>query len=135
MKGLTHMKTVLTYGTFDLLHKGHIKLLERAASLGDQLIVGLSTDEFNIDQKGKRAYTKYEDRKFMLEAIKYVDLVIPETNWNQKIDDIQKYNVDIFVMGDDWRGQFDDLEQYVNVIYLERTDGISTTQIKHDLSE
>jgi glycerol-3-phosphate cytidylyltransferase len=129
------MTTVLTYGTFDLLHKGHIKLLERAASYGDRLIVGLSTDEFNMRQKGKQAYTKYEDRKYMLEAIKYIDLVIPETNWNQKVDDIQKYHVDIFVIGDDWRGQFDDLKRYVDVIYLERTDGISTTQIKHDLAE
>lgn len=128
------MTTVLTYGTFDLLHKGHIKLLERAASYGDRLIVGLSTDEFNMRQKGK-AYTKYEDRKYMLEAIKYIDLVTPETNWNQKVDDIQKYHVDIFVIGDDWRGQFDDLKRYVDVIYLERTDGISTTQIKHDLAE
>ncbi|CUS25909.1 glycerol-3-phosphate cytidylyltransferase [Paucilactobacillus oligofermentans DSM 15707 = LMG 22743] len=129
------MKTVLTYGTFDLLHKGHVKILERAASMGDRLIVGLSTDEFNINQKGKRAYTNFEDRKYMLEAIKYVDLVIPENNWNQKIHDIQKYDVDIFVIGNDWAGKFDNLKEYVDVIYLERTDGISTTQIKHDLSE
>lgn len=129
------MKTVLTYGTFDLLHKGHVKILERAASMGDHLIVGLSTDEFNINQKGKRAYTNFEDRKYMLEAIKYVDLVIPENNWNQKIHDIQKYDVDIFVIGNDWAGKFDNLKEYVDVIYLERTDGISTTQIKHDLSE
>lgn len=129
------MKTVLTYGTFDLLHKGHVKILERAASMGDHLIVGLSTDEFNINQKGKLAYTNFEDRKYMLEAIKYVDLVIPENNWNQKIHDIQKYDVDIFVIGNDWAGKFDNLKEYVDVIYLERTDGISTTQIKHDLSE
>lgn len=129
------MKTVLTYGTFDLLHKGHVKILERSASMGDRLIVGLSTDEFNINQKGKRAYTNFEDRKYMLEAIKYVDLVIPENNWKQKIHDIQKYDVDIFVIGNDWAGKFDNLKEYVDVIYLERTDGISTTQIKHDLSE
>ena len=129
------MKTVLTYGTFDLLHKGHIKILERAASMGDRLIVGLSTDEFNINQKGKRAYTNFEDRKYMLEAIKYVDLVIPEKTWDQKINDIKKYNVDTFVIGNDWNGKFDNLKQYVDVVYLERTDGISTTQIKRDLSE
>lgn len=129
------MKTVLTYGTFDLLHKGHIKILERSASMGDRLIVGLSTDEFNINQKGKRAYTNFEDRKYMLEAIKYVDLVIPEKSWDQKINDIKKYNVDTFVIGNDWNGKFDNLKQYVDVVYLERTDGISTTQIKHDLSE
>ena len=129
------MKTVLTYGTFDLLHKGHINLLERAASYGDRLIVGLSTDEFNFSQKGKRAYTSFEDRKYMLEAIKYVDKVIPENNWKQKIEDIQKFDVNTFVIGDDWYGQFDDLKAYVDVVYLERTDGISTTQIKHDLAE
>lgn len=129
------MKTVLTYGTFDLLHKGHINLLQRAASYGDQLIVGLSTDEFNLKQKGKSAYTSFDDRKYMLEAIKYVDLVIPEVSWEQKICDIKKYNVDAFVIGDDWRGRFDYLKPYCEVIYLERTGGISTTQIKHDLSE
>lgn len=129
------MKTIITYGTFDLLHKGHIKLLERAALLGDRLIVGLSTDEFNLAQKGKTAYTCYEDRKYILEAIKYVDMVIPENGWDQKIEDIKKFDVDIFVMGDDWHGKFDYLQKYVDVIYLERTNGISTTQIKHDLSE
>lgn len=129
------MKTVLTYGTFDLLHKGHINLLQRAASYGDQLIVGLSTDEFNLKQKGKSAYTSFDDRKYMLEAIKYVYLVIPEVSWEQKICDIKKYNVDAFVIGDDWRGRFDYLKPYCEVIYLERTGGISTTQIKHDLSE
>lgn len=129
------MRTVLTYGTFDLLHKGHIKILERAAAMGDRLIVGLSTDEFNISQKGKRAYISFEDRKYMLEAIKYVDFVIPENNWEQKVDDIKKYNVDTFVIGNDWAGKFDNLKDYVDVVYLERTDGISTTQIKQDLSE
>ncbi|KIS03529.1 glycerol-3-phosphate cytidylyltransferase [Paucilactobacillus wasatchensis] len=126
------MTTVITYGTFDLLHKGHIRLLQRAASYGDRLIVGLSTDEFNA-RKGKRAYTKYADRKFMLEAIKYVDLVIPENSWEQKATDIKKYHVDALVMGNDWQGQFDDLKQLTDVIYLPRTDGISTTQIKDDL--
>lgn len=91
--------------------------------------------EFNLAQKGKHAYTSFEDRKYMLEAIKYVDKVIPESRWEQKVEDIQKYNVDTFVIGNDWSGQFDDLNTYVKVVYLERTDGISTTQIKHDLSE
>lgn len=126
------MTTIITYGTFDLLHKGHIRLLQRAAAYGDRLIVGLSTDEFNAG-KGKHAYTKFEDRKLMLEAIRYVDLVIPENTWNQKAADIKKYHVDALVMGNDWTGQFDDLERYTKVIYLPRTDGISTTKIKTDL--
>ncbi len=126
------MKKVITYGTFDLLHKGHIRLLERAKSLGEYLIVGLSTDEFNR-LKNKEAYYDYEHRKYILEAIKYVDEVIPEMNWNQKADDIFKYNVDIFVMGDDWKGKFDDLNKLCEVIYLERTQNISTTQIKVEL--
>lgn len=126
-------KTVLTYGTFDLLHWGHIRLLERASKLGDKLIVGLSTDEFNAI-KHKEAYHSYEHRKYILEAIRYVDLVIPENNWDQKISDVQKYYVDTFVMGDDWKGQFDFLKDYCKVIYLPRTSGISTTKIKDDLS-
>lgn len=126
------MKTVLTYGTFDLLHVGHINLLRRAKALGDKLIVGLSTDEFNAG-KHKEAYHSYEDRKIILEAIKYVDLVIPETRWEQKIDDVKKYNVDVFVMGNDWEGKFDFLKDYCEVIYLPRTAGISTTKIKNDL--
>lgn len=126
------MKTVLTYGTFDLLHWGHIRLLERAAELGDRLIVGLSTDEFNAE-KHKEAYHSYEHRKYILEAIKYVDKVIPENAWDQKIGDVKDNNVDIFVMGSDWEGQFDFLKDYCKVIYLPRTDGISTTKIKTDL--
>ena len=129
------MKTVLTYGTFDLLHKGHINLLERAASMGDKLIVGLSTDEFNLAQKGKTAYNDFADRKYMLESIKYVDEVIPANSWDQKIEDIRNNNIDIFVIGDDWLGQFDELKKFVDVVYLQRTSGISTTQIKHDLAE
>ncbi|RRG04293.1 MAG: glycerol-3-phosphate cytidylyltransferase [Lactobacillus sp.] len=127
------MKTVLTYGTFDLLHWGHIRLLERASKLGDKLIVGLSTDEFNA-VKHKEAYHSYEHRKYILEAIRYVDLVIPENDWDQKITDVKKYHVDTFVMGDDWKGQFDFLKDYCEVIYLPRTNGISTTKIKDDLS-
>lgn len=128
------MKKVITYGTFDLLHRGHIRLLKRAKECGDYLIVGLSTDEFN-SIKGKKAYTCFEDRKMILSAIKYVDKIIPEKNWNQKISDVQKNDVDIFVMGDDWQGKFDFLQKYCQVLYLPRTEGISTTKIKKDLSE
>ena len=128
------MKRVITYGTYDLLHWGHIRLLKRARELGDYLIVGLSTDEFNA-VKGKAAYHPYEERKMMLEAIRYVDLVIPENNWEQKRDDIRKYEADIFVMGDDWQGKFDDLKDIVEVVYLPRTEGISTTKIKQDLEK
>lgn len=126
------MKTVITYGTFDLLHWGHVRLLKRASKLGDKLIVGLSTDEFNAI-KHKEAYHSFEHRKYILEAIRYVDLVIPEENWEQKINDVKKYHVDTFVMGDDWRGQFDFLKDYCEVIYLPRTEGISTTKIRTDL--
>jgi glycerol-3-phosphate cytidylyltransferase len=128
------MKRVLTYGTYDLLHYGHIRLLKRAKELGDYLIVALSTDEFN-ELKGKKAYHNYETRKKMLEAIRYVDLVIPEKNWDQKIDDVKKYYVDVTVMGDDWKGndKFEELKEYCDVIYLPRTEGISTTKIKKEL--
>ena len=128
------MKRILTYGTFDLLHYGHIRLLKRAKALGDYLIVALSTDEFN-EIKGKKAYHNYETRKQMLEAIRYVDLVIPEQNWEQKISDVKKYEVDIVVMGSDWAGsdKFDYLQDYCEVVYLDRTEGVSTTKIKNDL--
>lgn len=127
------MKKVITYGTFDLLHYGHIRLLKRAHALGDYLIVGLSTDEFNELQKHKEAYNTYPERKYILEAIRYVDEVIPEKDWDQKIKDVQKYDIDTFVMGNDWEGKFDFLKPYCKVEYLERTPGISTTQIKKDL--
>lgn len=127
------MKTVITYGTFDLLHIGHINILKRAKALGDRLIVALSTDEFNT-LKHKEAYHSYEDRKVILESIRYVDMVIPEENWEQKVTDVEKYNVDVFVMGDDWRGKFDFLKNQCEVVYLQRTSGISTTKIKTDLS-
>ncbi|MBT2678840.1 glycerol-3-phosphate cytidylyltransferase [Bacillus sp. ISL-35] len=126
------MKKVLTYGTFDLLHTGHINILKRAKELGDHLIVGLSTDEFNL-MKHKEAYHSYEDRKLILEAIKYVDEVIPENNWEQKIKDVLDHEVDIFVMGEDWKGHFDFLKELCQVIYLPRTTGVSTTKIKTDL--
>ena len=129
------MKTVITYGTFDLLHYGHINLLKRAKSLGDYLIVGLSTDEFNDKEKNKECYFDYENRKSLLDAVRYVDLVIPEKNWEQKISDIQKYNVDVFVIGDDWEGKFDYLKDFgVEVVYLPRTKEISTSKIKDDLN-
>lgn len=128
------MKRILTYGTFDLLHYGHIRLLKRAKELGDYLIVAVSTDEFN-EIKGKKAYHNYETRKKMLEAIRYVDLVIPEENWEQKISDVKDYKVDIVVMGSDWANsdKFEYLNDYCQVVYLSRTEGISTTKIKEDL--
>ncbi|MGK4153821.1 glycerol-3-phosphate cytidylyltransferase [Kurthia gibsonii] len=128
------MKTVITYGTFDLLHAGHINILRRAKEMGDYLIVAISSDEFNA-LKGKKAYYSFEDRKMILEAIKYVDKVIPENNWEQKVEDVQKYNVDLFVMGHDWEGKFDFLSDYCEVCYLPRTEGISTTKIKEDLKQ
>ena len=129
------MRRVLTYGTYDLLHYGHIRLLKRAKELGDYLIVALSTDEFNAT-KGKKAYHDYETRKKMLEAIRYVDLVIPEENWEQKINDIKEYKVDVVVMGSDWANsdRFEYLRDYCEVVYLDRTEGISTTKIKKDLN-
>lgn len=128
----TYMKKVITYGTFDLIHHGHINILKRAKENGDYLIVGLSTDEFNAI-KGKAAYHSYEERKLILEAIKYVDEVIPESNWGQKESDITNNKVDLFVMGSDWDGKFDELKDYCEVLYLPRTEGISTTKIKTDL--
>ena len=126
------MKKVITYGTYDLLHVGHINLLRRARALGDYLIVVVSSDEFNAI-KGKKAYYSFEDRKKILEAIRYVDEVLPEYTWEQKIDDVVKNNVDVFVMGDDWTGKFDFLKEYCEVVYLPRTEGISTSKIKEDL--
>lgn len=127
------MKKVITYGTFDLLHVGHINLLRRARELGDYLVVVLSSDEFNAI-KHKQAYHPYEDRKIILEAIKYVDEVLPEYTWEQKVDDVVNNQIDVFVMGDDWKGQFDFLKDYCEVVYLPRTEGISTTKIKTDLT-
>lgn len=126
------MKKVLTYGTFDLLHSGHINLLKRAKELGGHLTVGLSTDEFN-SIKNKRSYHSYENRKFILESIRFVDEIIPEQSWDQKIKDIIDNGIDIFVMGSDWEGHFDYLQEYCQVLYLPRTIGVSTTKIKKDL--
>ena len=127
------MKRIITYGTFDLLHYGHINILKRAKELGDYLIVGISTNEFN-KIKGKKCYFSYEERKKLVQSLRYVDLVIAEDSWDQKINDIKEFKVDIFVMGHDWKGQFDYLGSYCEVVYLERTPEISTTKIKEDLS-
>ena len=129
------MKKIITYGTFDLLHYGHINLLRRAKELGDYLIVALSTDEFNWNEKQKKCYFTYEQRKKLLEAIRYVDLVIAEENWEQKVSDVKEFRVDTFVMGDDWEGKFNFLKEYCEVVYLPRTPEISTTQIKQELKE
>jgi len=129
------MKKIITYGTFDLLHYGHINLLRRAKELGDYLIVALSTDSFNQASKGKTSYFNYEQRKLFLEAVRYVDLVIPEHSWEQKRQDIIQYDIDTFVIGDDWSGKFDFLKDLCRVVYLPRTPEISTTKIKDDLGK
>ena len=127
------MRRVITYGTFDLFHYGHVNILRRAKEFGDYLIVAISTDEFNWNEKQKKCYFSYEQRKKLVESIRYVDLVIPEESWNQKIEDVKLYKMDTFVMGDDWKGKFDFLKEYCEVVYLPRTPEISTTQIKNDL--
>ena len=127
-------KTVLTYGTFDMFHIGHLRLLKRLKSLGDRLIVAVSTDEFN-EIKGKKTIIPYEQRAEIVESIRYVDMVIPENSWEQKVTDIKKYNVDIFAMGHDWEGKFDELKEYCEVVYLPRTEGISTTALKEQLKQ
>ena len=128
------MKRVITYGTFDVLHYGHINLLKRAKALGDYLIVALSTDEFN-NIKHKQSFYTYEQRKLLLEACRYVDLIIPENTWEQKIDDIKKYQADIFVMGDDWKGKFDFLKDFCEVVYLPRTPDVCSTNTKAYLAQ
>ena len=127
-------KIVLTYGIFDMFHIGHLNLLNRLKSLGDKLIVAVSTDEFN-SIKGKKTLIPFEQRALIVQNIKCVDMVISEENWEQKIDDIKKYNVDIFAMGDDWKGKFDFLKDYCEVIYLPRTQNISTTELKKELNK
>lgn len=126
------MKRVITYGTFDMLHYGHIKLLKRAKEMGDYLIVAVSTDEFN-QLKGKKSYFSYQERKLLVESLRYVDLVIPENSWEQKKEDIKNFHIDTFVIGDDWKGKFDDLSNICEVCYLGRTPEISTTKIKQDI--
>jgi len=125
--------TVITYGTFDMFHIGHLRLLQRLKELGDELIVAVSTDEFN-EGKGKKTLIPYDQRAEIVANIKCVDKVIPENSWDQKLDDVKKYNVSIFAMGEDWRGKFDFLKDYCDVVYLERTQDISTTQLKRSLS-
>lgn len=127
------MKKVITYGTYDLLHRGHINLLKRARAMGDHLIVGLSSDAFNA-VKHKKSFYSYEERKLVLEAVRYVDEVIPEDNWEQKESDIREHGVHVFVMGDDWAGKFDHLKSLCEVVYLPRTEGVSTTETKAHLS-
>ena len=126
------MKTVITYGTFDLFHVGHLKLLERARALGDRLIVAVSTDTFN-EGKGKRTVIPYADRAAIVRALRIVDAVIPEEAWEQKTDDIRRLGVDVFVMGDDWQGKFDELQALCEVVYLPRTALVSTTSIKESV--
>lgn len=125
-------KTVITYGTFDMFHIGHLRLLKRMRELGERVIVAVSSDEFNA-QKGKRALIPYAERREIIEALSCVDLVIAEDSWDQKATDIEKYAVDVFVMGDDWRGRFDELEAHCQVVYLERTSGISSSALKQAL--
>ncbi|MCL2161127.1 MAG: glycerol-3-phosphate cytidylyltransferase [Betaproteobacteria bacterium] len=127
------MKRIITYGTFDVLHYGHIRLLKRARDLGDYLIVACSSDEFN-ETKNKKSFYTYEQRKMILESVRYVDLVIPEYSWEQKIADMEKYFVDVFVMGDDWEGKFDFLKNYCEVIYLPRTPDVCSTNTKQHLT-
>lgn len=127
------MKKVITYGTFDLFHIGHLNLLKRARELGDYLIVGLSTDEFNLNAKNKQTVISFEDRKRILENLRCVDLVIPENNWEQKISDVKEFKADLFVMGHDWTGKFDFLKTYCDVVYLERTANISSSELKNHI--
>ena len=133
MKRETMVKTVITYGTFDMFHIGHLKLLQRAKALGDKLIVAVSSDEFN-EIKGKKTLISFEQRAEIVANIKCVDKVIAENSWDQKSDDIKNYNIDVFVMGNDWEGKFDDLKMQCEVVYLERTAKISSTQLKKSLN-
>ena len=127
-------KTILTYGTFDLLHYGHLEILRRASLLGDKLIVGVSTDKFN-EIKGKTCVLPYQKRKELIESLDYVDKVIPENNWDQKVTDIKDNDIDIFVMGDDWKGKFNELKVFCEVIYFPRTNGISSTKLRSILDD
>ena len=126
-------KIVITYGTFDMFHVGHLRLLKRLKEMGDELIVAVSTDEFN-EVKGKKTLIPYDQRVEILSSIEYVDRVIPEKSWEQKIEDVKKYKADLFVIGNDWEGEFDFLKEYCEVKYLERTQDISTTQLKKSLT-
>lgn len=125
-------KTVVTYGTFDMFHIGHLNLLKRLSEMGDRVVVAVSTDKFN-QNKGKKTLIPYEQRAAIVKAISYVDLVIPEESWEQKLTDVEKYNIDVFAIGEDWRGEFDFLKEVCEVVYLERTKNISTTELKRSL--
>jgi glycerol-3-phosphate cytidylyltransferase len=127
------MTSVITYGTFDLFHVGHVRLLNRARALGDRLIVGVSTDDFNLS-KGKRAVVPFAERREIVGSLRCVDLVIPEHDWEQKESDIRSHGVSIFVMGEDWAGEFDHLLAYCEVEYLSRTEGVSTTILRESIS-
>lgn len=129
------MKKVITYGTFDLFHIGHLNILRRAKELGDYLIVAISSDAFNLNEKNKVCQISDVDRMEIVKAIRYVDEVILEENWEQKAQDVQKYDIDVFVMGDDWEGKFDFLKEYCEVVYLPRTQGVSTTQLKEEIKD
>lgn len=127
------MRKVITYGTFDLFHFGHLEILRRARELGDHLVVVVSTDEFNWNEKQKKCVYPYEHRAAIVSAIRYVDAVVPENCWEQKVDDIRIHNIDVFVMGQDWEGKFDFLKEQCEVVYLPRTKGISSTEVKIDV--
>lgn len=126
-------KTIITYGTFDMFHIGHLNLLRRLSEMADNVIVAVSTDEFNLG-KGKKTLIPYEQRAAIVESVKYVNKVIPEESWEQKLSDVKQYNVDIFAIGDDWKGKFDFLEKLCDVVYLERTGNISTSELKKSLT-
>lgn len=128
------LRTVLTYGTFDLLHAGHLNLLRRARGLGDRLVVGISTNEFNAS-KGKKTIIDFEDRLEIVRSIRFVDGVFPEICWDQKIDDVRRFNASTFVMGDDWEGKFDFLKEVCEVVYLPRTLGVSSTWLRSEVSK
>lgn len=126
-------KTIITYGTFDMFHVGHLNLLRRLSEMADNVVVAVSTDEFNLG-KGKKTLIPYDQRAAIVESIKYVDKVIPEESWEQKLSDVKQYDVDIFAIGDDWKGKFDFLEKLCEVVYLERTGNISTSELKKSLT-
>lgn len=126
------MKTVITYGTFDIFHVGHLRLLRRARELGDRLLVGVSTDEFNA-QKGKKSVFTFEERAEIVGSIKFVDEVFAENSWDQKRADIERFGAHVFVIGDDWTGRFDNLKDLAEVVYLPRTPSVSTTEVKSSL--
>jgi len=127
------VKKIITYGTFDMFHIGHLKLLKRLSKMADELVVAVSTDEFN-ELKNKKVLIPYKQRAKIVSSVKYVTKVIPEKNWEQKIKDVKKYDIDIFAIGDDWEGEFDFLKEHCDVVYLKRTKNISTTKLKKSLT-